>query len=115
VADSRSAPASLFNTVRRLIGLRRHYPAFAWGDLTWVETEAPAVAAFWRSHAKERLLIVNNLSGKLQAVQVPGAGDKGGTFQDLITGREYTQAPNRALEVALEPYQYLWLKAGPMG
>jgi hypothetical protein len=49
-------------------------------------------------------LIINNLSGTSQTVDLP-AKDQG-IYVDLITNTGYKVAPT----VMLEPYDFLWLK-----
>lgn len=54
-------PGSMLHVARRLIGLRRRYPALRLGSVEWREAREP-VLAFERVYGTQRLLCVFNLS-----------------------------------------------------
>ncbi|MGD0004922.1 MAG: maltose alpha-D-glucosyltransferase [Anaerolineaceae bacterium] len=108
VADERAHPDSLLNSLRHMIAVRKEHPAFGRGSFTWVECEALAVAAYLRQYQDERVLVVNNLSGKPQkvALKLPfGAAQ----LEDLLGGQPLPAAEGGTLLLELKPYQYLWM------
>ena len=105
VQDQRNNPDSLFNLIRRLLEVRKTYPAFGRGGFDWAETPK-AIAAYFRSYQDERLLVLNNLSEQRQTVTIPVDGP----VQDLLVGETIQPADHGQLIASLEPYQYRWLK-----
>ena len=108
VAAQEADPDSLLHTMRRLIALRKQHPAFGRGDLTWLECNAPAVAAYTRATAEERLFIVQNLSALPQSVTIE-MRTVASSLHDLLSGRRLTMAEDGSLALTLRPYEYLWL------
>ena len=110
VSGQRDDRASLLNTIRRMIAVRKQHPAFGHGEFTWAETGSPAVAAYWRTHPSERLLILNNLSSSRQPVSVTFPPESSSTLVELLRGVELSAAQAGKLTLALKPFEYLWLK-----
>jgi maltose alpha-D-glucosyltransferase/alpha-amylase len=110
VADQRIDPSSLWHTLQQMIAARKAHPAFGWGDFSWQETGSPAVVAYWRNHLAERLLILNNLSSRAQSLVIelpPGGGSE---FTDILAGDKTLRSHGGKLEIAIQPYEYRWLK-----
>jgi maltose alpha-D-glucosyltransferase/alpha-amylase len=80
---------SLFNALRRLIQLRKQYPAFGLGSSTSLECGNPAVFGCLRSWEGQNLLALHNLSGIPQTARLP-SGDQ-------------------TLSITLGAYGYTWL------
>jgi maltose alpha-D-glucosyltransferase/alpha-amylase len=110
VADQQSDPTSLFNSMRRMIAVRKAHSAFGWGSFTWVTCDSPSVAAYERLYQDERLLIVNNLASARQAVNVTVSGVQSAQPVDLLSGEKVPDIQSEKLSLTLEPYQYVWLK-----
>jgi len=110
VESQQRDPGSLWNALRRMIGLRKQHPALGWGNFAWAEAGSPSVAAYWRRFKAERLLIINNLSAVQQdiSIKLPGA-ERAESF-DLYSGSMIKAAQAGSLELSLAPYQFLWLK-----
>jgi maltose alpha-D-glucosyltransferase/alpha-amylase len=102
VQAQRADPGSLYHAIRRMIAARKAHPTLGWGRFEWVEVGNPAVAAYLRSDARARLLILNNLSGAAQTLHLPP--HLGAIFTDLFSGQ-----PVGSL-TTLQPYAYHWLK-----
>ncbi len=107
VADERAHPDSLLNSLRHMIAVRKEHPAFGRGSFTWVEGESLAVAAYLRQYQDERVLVVNNLSGKQQSVALKlpfGAGRP----QNLVNPRPLPPVQDGLITLEMGPYQYIW-------
>ncbi|MGZ9165670.1 MAG: alpha-glucosidase, partial [Anaerolineales bacterium] len=61
VAEALADPASLLNTIRRMIQIRKEHPAFGRGTFEWLAHAPDEVAGYWREYQGERLLVLNNL------------------------------------------------------
>ena len=105
--DRESAQATVFDAMCRLLRIRRVQPAFRpWGTQEVVSSGNSAIIAFVRTSlgGKQRILVVANLSGTAQTVEL----DKHEGFEpviDLLSSEEITSA-----EVSLEGYQVRWLE-----
>jgi len=112
VADQRHDPGSLWNTLRRMIALRKANLVLGWGDFAWAESHSPAVAAYWRTYQREQMLILNNLSHQAQSVTLNIAADAARVFTDVFSGDAWHPSEDNELQIAMQPYQFLWLKRG---
>ncbi len=100
VTAQRADPGSLFQTLRRLIHIRKAHPAFGRGAFRLLRPANPAVLAYAREYASETIVVVQNLSDRAQ----PATLDLDGQAKDLLTG-----AAHSLDSLILAPYQYLWL------
>jgi maltose alpha-D-glucosyltransferase/alpha-amylase len=104
--DERQDPASLLNTIRSLIAVRRQHPAFGRGIFRWLDLGNNHLAVFERRHEAGTILAVHNLSDEAQSI--PGSSLPGSTFTDLRTGDRLSLDPE---PLTLPPYAFLWLQA----
>lgn len=107
VADQRSDPQSLYNSIRHMIAIRKRHPAFGRGSFTWVG-DNPHVASYLRVYGKERILVVNNLSPEFQEVTI-AIGRLPAEPVDLLTGRTVLGVTEGMVSLRLQPYACLWL------
>ncbi len=108
VEAQRADPASLWNTIRRMIVIRKQHRAFGWGEFDWVDCGNPHIAAYRRTFEGENILVFHNLSGDAQKVSYE-TKEPLKIQSDLLTQREFA-CPNGQMELELAPYEYLWLK-----
>ena len=104
VASQVVDPSSLFHAIRHMIGVRREHQVFGRGIMEWVSTDNPSLATYARKDQNETLLIVNNLSGSSQSLNLPDGYQ--GAYVDLLTGGEYQTTST----LSLGPYAFLWLQ-----
>ena len=102
--------ASLWNTIQKLIAIRKENEVLAAHAFQWIDCDVLPIAAFMRQSQKECILAVHNLSDTVQSVEIPLPDGVSINFQELFTGKHY-QVDRRNLTLKLAPYQYLWLKA----
>ncbi|RME90393.1 MAG: maltose alpha-D-glucosyltransferase [Anaerolineae bacterium] len=112
VAAQRADPDSLWHTLRKMIAVRRRYPALRRGDLTWVACGSTAVAAYLRTYRTERLLALHNLGASEQQVVCTLPAPAPATVYDVLTGETF-QSEGGRLALSLSPYRYLWLLLSP--
>ncbi len=106
VANQREDPNSLFSTMRTMVSVHKAHRAFGWGSFEWVQTGSPAVAAYLRSHAQEKILVLNNVAATPQKVQLPFELTE--KARDLINK---DPVPTGA-SLSLQPYEYRWIHLG---
>ena len=104
VAAQLNDPNSLFQTIQKMIHLRKKHAAFSGSDMQWIQTGNSAVAVYLREHEGETVAVFNNLSDTLQQIHLPQEFRKAG--QDIISNTPVS------LEgiLELQPYSYLWVK-----
>jgi maltose alpha-D-glucosyltransferase/alpha-amylase len=104
VASQINDEDSLFNSMKRMIAVRRKHPAFSSSSMEWIDTGNSAVAVYIREHEDDTMLILNNLSSSVQTLQLPLNYQK--TYLDLFLGNSHIFNE----ELTLAPYSYLWLQ-----
>ena len=100
---------SLWNTIRHMITIRKEHHAFGRGDFEWIDFENNQIAGFQRTFEGETLVAIHNLSDsrtkhRLENKRIGQIADR-----PFITESFYFN-DERAVELDLAPYQYLWLK-----
>ena len=105
--DDGSIRKRIFTSIRRLIHLRKSTPALFGLKMDLIPMENPHVLAFVRTNDGNRLVVIANFSDEHQTI----AGNRlrtaglGRFFQNLYSGKTYSTA----VDVRLEPYEFLWL------
>jgi len=110
VESQRKDPTSLWNTIRRMIALRRQHAAFGRGRFEWLDLHNAHIASFQRTYRDETILALHNLSESRQTVLLDHLRD--GTLQNLLDEQQFPITAGQA-ELSLSPSQYLWLKFVP--
>jgi hypothetical protein len=96
-----------------MLAVRRQHKAFGWGEFAWLETNAnKAVAAYYRKHEGECLLVINNLSGEPQPLRFSPNEKSAAAPVDQLTRKVVPLNEDGRVHFDLQPYQYLWLKLG---
>ena len=108
VKTQRKSTFSIWNTIRRMIAIRKKHHAFGWGEFEWVDCKNDAIAAYRRTYNGETILVIQNLSEKSQEFSCRSKG-LSKICTDLLTQKEYATEKGK-LQLKLKPYKYLWLK-----
>ncbi len=106
VADQIKDSQSLLQYVRRLIRIRKQNPVLADPDLEWIETETPAILAYWRGQGLNRILIIHNLSPHTKTMPIPA-----NAILPLYDMLKDAQMTNHKGCLTLKPYQSVWIGA----
>ena len=109
VEDQKADPNSLFNTIKKMIRIRKEYKVFGWGSFQWIDAGTSAVATYIRQYGDERILIVNNLSDKVQSAVIPIYRTKNIHPVDILSNRKMRAIQDNNLMLTLATYRYLWL------
>jgi maltose alpha-D-glucosyltransferase/alpha-amylase len=110
VEDQQADPNSLFNTMKKMISIRKQNKVFGWGSFRWVNAGNTAVAAYLREYGDERVLIVQNLSNQIQSAVLPISRARKIHPVDLLSDRQLRPLQDNHVALTLAPYRYLWLK-----
>ena len=134
VSAQREQTGSLYQVVRRMIAVRKAYPALNGGSFEWADVDCTAIAAYRRVLGDQSILVLNNLSSKQQSIRLsiqrafPTLSLREGNFttKQSPSGIDSLEPPTVILaelisdeklsvtssefHQTLKPYQYLWLK-----
>jgi maltose alpha-D-glucosyltransferase/alpha-amylase len=101
---------SLLNTIRNMVNVRKQHLSFSWRKFEWVDAGNDSILAYLRSHGDEVLLIVNNLLGESQQVDIGVPHSPAERPLDILNGEPVPSAVDQRLKLDLPPYGYRWLK-----
>jgi trehalose synthase len=103
-------PTSLLQAVRRLIEIRRHSPALMAGSYAEVHSGNPAVYAYLRGEADERMLCVANFSRYPQAAALDLSGCAGGQLVEATGGARFAPIGADRYPLSLSGYGFFWFR-----
>jgi len=97
--EQQNDPNSLFRFYKQTIGLRNKHVALSVGSYQNAENNNEKVMSFYRTHPKEKVLVMANLSNEKQVVRITDEIKKAKNLRDKQSKFEQ--------EMVLEPYQVL--------
>jgi len=97
--EQQNDPNSLFRFYKQTIGLRNKHVALSVGSYQNAENNKEKVMSFYRTHPKEKVLVMANLSNEKQVVRITDEIKKAKNLRDKQSKFEQ--------EMVLEPYQVL--------
>jgi maltose alpha-D-glucosyltransferase / alpha-amylase len=106
-------PHSLLWWMRRLIALRKRYPAFGRGSLELLQPDNRRVLAFLRRYREEQLLVVANLSRFTQYVELDLSAYRGLAVVELFGRTAFPPIDERPYVLTLAPYAFHWFALEP--
>ena len=108
VAAQEKQPGSLLATMKRLIATRKRSVAFGRGDIEFLRPRNQSVLAFLRRHADETLLIVANLSGRTQPIELPLGTYEGAVPVEMLGGARFPPIGRAPYFLSIGPYDFYW-------
>ena len=106
VETQQTNKSSLLWWMKKVIALRKRYPAFGRGAIRFLLPENPKVLTFVREFEGESILVVCNLSRFAQAVTLNLAGYEGHWPQELFSRVRFPQVRSAPYTLTLNPYGY---------
>ncbi|KQR26910.1 maltose alpha-D-glucosyltransferase [Deinococcus sp. Leaf326] len=110
VQSQEQDPSSLLKWTARQLELRRRHPAFAHGELKFVDTSNPAVLAFTRTTPDETLLIVSNFASNAQSVTLDLSAYAHRTPVTLSGASPFPAITEAPYALTMGKYDYYWLR-----
>jgi maltose alpha-D-glucosyltransferase/alpha-amylase len=104
------SPTSLLQWLKRLIRVRKRYPAFGRGTLKFVSCENRRVVAYLREYLDQTLLIVNNLSAFAQAAALDLRGHAGSIPIELLGNQVFPTIGEHPYILTLSPHSFFWFR-----
>ncbi|MDQ6773606.1 MAG: maltose alpha-D-glucosyltransferase [Candidatus Dormibacteraeota bacterium] len=106
-------PQSLLNWMRRLIALRRRYPAFGRGTIEFLQPENRHVLAFVRHFEAERILVVANLSRYAHYTNLDLSAFRGMVPVELFGRNDFPAVGEDPYPMILGPHTFFWFALEP--
>lgn len=108
VEGQRQSPHSLLHWMRKMIGVRKHHPAFGRGTLTFLRPRNDKVLAYCREYRGDQLLLVHNLAGSAQSVDLDLTKYQGSVPIELFGNSRFPTIGKELYTLSLGPYGYYW-------
>jgi maltose alpha-D-glucosyltransferase/alpha-amylase len=108
VEAEQNLPTSLLWWMKHLIGLRKRYKAFGRGTLKFLFPENRKVLAYVRRYEEERILVVANLSGLAQYVELDLAEFRGMVPVELFGQTEFPSIGDLPYLLTLARHGFYW-------
>ena len=103
-------PYSLAHWMKQMISIRKKYPAFGRGTIEFLRPRNDKVLAYLRQYRGDTLLMVHNLSGSAQAVELDLGKFAGAAPIELFGETRFPPIGERPYMLSLAPYGYYWFK-----
>ncbi len=110
-------PNSLLNWTKRMLAVRKRYRTFGRGTLEWIKPANRAILAYVRKYGGETLLMVHNLAGSAQPVELDLRRFIGAEVIELLNEVRFPQVAEHPYQLSLAPYGFFWfrLELSPRG
>jgi maltose alpha-D-glucosyltransferase/alpha-amylase len=96
--------------MKRLLAARKTSPAFGHGSIEFLRPRNRKVLAYLRRYGHDTLLIVNNLSGAPQPVELDLAQCRGATPIELLGQTHFPAVRESPYFLSLGPYAFYWFR-----
>lgn len=103
------ATHSLLNWMRRMIAIRKKHKVFGRGTLQFLTPANEKVLAYIRAYEQETLLLVHNLAGSSQAVELDLGRYKDVIPEELLGESRFPTIHEQPYVLTLGPYSSYWL------
>jgi len=101
---------SLLSWMQHIVKVRRSTPVFGSGTIEFLYPANHRVLAYVRQLGKETILVVNNLSGAAQAVELDLRQYKGNILIEMFGGNIFPRVGDLPYLLTMGPYQFYWFR-----
>ena len=108
VEAQQNNPSSLLWWTKRMIALRKRFPAFGRGKIEFLRSDNPKTLAFVRRWEGESVLVVANLSRFVQHVRLDLKEFEGALPVELFGGSHFPRISEDRYSLSLSPYGFYW-------
>jgi maltose alpha-D-glucosyltransferase/alpha-amylase len=108
VESQRLSPHSLLHSMKQMIARRKQQPAFGRGSLRFLRPQNDKVLAYMREYQGNQLLLVHNLAGSAQPVELDLGPLEGRVPIELLGGSRFPVVGQRPYVLSLAPYGFYW-------
>ena len=108
VEAQNNSASSLLRWMKRLIALRKQWEAFGRGSMTFLNPSNRKVLAFTRSLEDQELLVICNLAGTVEYVEMDLAAYKGAVPIELFGHNRFPTIGDLPYFLTLGPHSFYW-------
>lgn len=116
VAKLTADPNSLLNKIKSMINASKSNLAFGMGDFEWAQDNSTLssgpIAAYWRTHGDEKLLIINNLSALKQTVSIKLPPRHTPNIREILGNTIRIEIDKGKLLAEIDPFNHHWINFG---
>ncbi|MGH7318986.1 MAG: maltose alpha-D-glucosyltransferase [Candidatus Rokuibacteriota bacterium] len=110
VEAQRRAASSLLSWMRRLIATRKQSRVFGRGALRFLNPANTRVLAHLREYEGETVLVVHNLAGSAEPVELDLREFRDAVPVEMLGGTRFPAVGERPYELTLGPFGFYWLQ-----
>ncbi|HQQ97433.1 MAG TPA: maltose alpha-D-glucosyltransferase [Cyclobacteriaceae bacterium] len=110
VATQEENFSSLVWWVKNVLAMRKRLSVFGKGDLRFVESSNAKVLCFVRSHEKQRIIVVANLSQFSQATTLDFSEFKDCDITEAFSQNRFMSVSGGDYPITVGPYGYFWFQ-----
>ena len=110
VEAQQRVPNSLLRWMKRIIAARKRNKTFGRGTLEFLKPANRAILAYVRKYEGEILLIVNNLAGTAQPVELDLRRFIGAEVIELLGETRFPRIAEHPYQLSLLPYGFFWFR-----
>jgi maltose alpha-D-glucosyltransferase/alpha-amylase len=110
VEAQQRVPNSLLNWTRRVLSVRKRHRTFGRGTLEFLKPANRSILAYVRKHEGEILLIVNNLAGSAQPVELDLRRFIGADVVEMLGDTRFPKVGEHPYQLSMAPYGYFWFR-----
>jgi maltose alpha-D-glucosyltransferase / alpha-amylase len=110
VESQQRNPTSLLNWLRRLIEVRKQARIFGRASLEFLRPDNHRVLAFTRTLGRETILVVSNLAGTAQAVDLDLSRLAGAIPIEMFGGSIFPRIGTAPYIMMMGPYDFYWFR-----
>jgi len=110
VETQQTNPSSLLWWMKRVIGIRKNYPAFSRGDITFVGSNNIHVLSFIRRYEDEAVLVLVNLSRYVQLVDLDLSEYAGYVPEEIFSRNEFPRVKEGPYILSIGGNDYYWFE-----
>ncbi|HYM79928.1 MAG TPA: maltose alpha-D-glucosyltransferase [Candidatus Limnocylindria bacterium] len=110
VESQRRNDSSLLNWMRRLIRVRKSTKVFSRGTIEFLNPANHRVLAYLRATEDEQVVVVNNLAGTAQAVELDLGRLAGALPIEMFGGSLFPRITERPYVLTLGPHAFYWFR-----
>ena len=113
VENQETSQSSLLWWTKRILTTRKRFRAFGRGQIEILAPENPKILAFIRHWEDEIVLVVANLSGFSQVVELDLFQYAGLMPEEIVSGNSFPQIKERPYLLTIGPHDYFWFLLAP--
>ena len=113
VESCQSNPHSLLWFKKRLIAIRKRFPAFGRGSLELLHPENRKILAFVRRYGEETVLVIANLSRFFQYAELDLSAFKGAVPVEMFGQTRFPVIDSQAYFLSMAPHSFCWFALEP--